>query len=65
MKQQSQTETSGNIEIFQGTEFAPTQEIEDSQELWELAKKWLLESWQADEVTAREDTAISLSSEAN
>ena len=65
LKQPSQTGTSVNIETFQGTEFAPTQEIEDSQELWELAKKWLLESWQADEVTAREDTAISLSSEAD
>ena len=44
---------------------APLQESEDSQELWELAKKRLLESWQADEVTAREDTAISLPDEAD
>ena len=65
MKQPSQTGTSVNIETFQGTEFAPTQEIEDSQELWELAKKRLLESWQADEVTAREDTAASLPDEAD
>jgi hypothetical protein len=44
---------------------APLQESEDSQELWELAKKRLLESWQADEVTAREDTATSLPDEAD
>jgi len=44
---------------------APNQESEDSQELWELAKKRLLESWQADEVTAREDTATSSEGEAD
>jgi hypothetical protein len=56
MKQLSQTETPVNIETFKATELAPNQESEDSQELWELANKRLLESWQTDEVTAREDT---------
>jgi hypothetical protein len=44
---------------------APNQESEDSQELWELAKKRLLKSWQTDEATAREDTATSLPDEAS
>ena len=51
-----QPEISVNIETSQATELAPHQESEDSQELWELAKKRLLESWQTAEVTAREDT---------
>jgi hypothetical protein len=55
-KQLSQTETPVNSETSQATELAPNPESEDSQELWELAKKRLLESWQTDEVTAREDT---------
>jgi hypothetical protein len=59
------TETSVNSEKIQTTEEAANQEIEDSQELWELAKKRLLESWQADEVTAREDTAASPPDEAD
>ena len=63
--QPSQTKTSVNIETSQATELAPNQESEDSQELWELAKKRLLESWQADEVTAREDTATSSEGEAD
>jgi hypothetical protein len=42
-----------------------SEESEDSQELWELAKKRLLESWKADEVTAREDTAASPPDEAD
>jgi len=63
--QPSQTETSVNIETSQATELAPNQESEDSQELWELAKKRLLESWQADEVTVREDTATSSEGEAD
>jgi len=54
-----------NTEITQATELAPNQESEDSQELWELAKKRLLESWQTDEVTAREDTGTSLPDEAD
>ncbi|MEP6519571.1 hypothetical protein NDI35_26015 [Microcoleus vaginatus FACHB-2002] len=61
----STTETSVNSETSQATELATNQESEDSQELWELAKKRLLESWQADEVTAREDTATSSEGEAN
>jgi hypothetical protein len=44
---------------------APNQESEDSQELWELAKKRLQKSWQTDEATAREDTATSLPDEAD
>jgi len=63
--QASQPETSVNTETTPATELAPNQESEDSQELWELAKKRLLESWQADEVTAREDTATSLPDEAD
>jgi hypothetical protein len=63
--QLSKTETSVNSETSQATELAPLQESEDSQELWELAKKRLLESWQADEVTAREDTAASSGGEAD
>jgi hypothetical protein len=59
------TETPVNNETSQATELAPNQESEDSQELWELAKKRLLESWQADEVTAREDTAASSEGEAD
>jgi hypothetical protein len=59
------TEISVNTDTTQATELAANQEIEDSQELWELAKKRLLESWQADEVTAREDTAASLPDEAD
>jgi hypothetical protein len=58
-QQPSKTETSVNSEITQATELTPLQESEDSQELWELAKKRLLESWQVDEVTAQEDTATS------
>ncbi|MEG3909651.1 hypothetical protein QT976_17175 [Microcoleus sp. w2-18aC6] len=61
----SQPETSVNSETSQATELAPNQESEDSQELWELAKKRLLESWQSDEVTAREDTATSSEGEAD
>ncbi|MEG5056058.1 MULTISPECIES: hypothetical protein [unclassified Microcoleus] len=64
-KHSSTTETPVNIETSQATDLAPNQEAEDSQELWELAKKRLLESWQADEVTAREDTATSLPDEAD
>jgi hypothetical protein len=64
-KRSSTTETSVNSEKIQTTEVAANQEIEDSQELWELAKKRLLESWNADEVTAREDTAASLPDEAD
>ena len=63
--QPSKTETSVNNETAQTTELTPLQECEDSQELWELAKKRLLESWQADEVTAREDTATSSEGEAD
>jgi hypothetical protein len=59
------TETSVNSETIQTTEVAANQEIEDTQELWELAKKRLLESWKADEVSAREDTAASLPDEAD
>ena len=59
------TETSANSEIIQTTELAAHQEIEDTQELWELAKKRLLESWKADEVTARENTAASPPNEAD
>ena len=59
------TETSVNNETIQTTELAANQEIEDTQELWELAKKRLLESWKAHEVTAREDTAASLPDEAD
>ena len=62
--QPSQLETPANTETSQAIELAPLQESEDSQELWELAKKRLLESWQADEVTAREDTATSSGGEA-
>ena len=63
--QRFKTETSVNTEITQATELAPNQESEDSQKLWELAKKRLLESWQTDEVTAREDTGTSLPDEAD
>jgi len=49
----------------QTTELATNQEIEDTQELWELAKKRLLESWQTDETTARENTATSSECEAD
>jgi len=63
--QPSQLETPVNTETTQATESVPNQESEDSQELWELAKKRLLESWQADEVTAREDTAASSGGEAD
>ena len=59
------TKTSVNSETAQTTESAANQESEDSQELWELAKKRLLESWQTDEVTAREYTAASLPDEAD
>jgi hypothetical protein len=62
------TKTSVNSETAQTTELAPnheSEESEDSQELWELAKKRLLESWKVDEVTAREDTAASLPDEAD
>jgi hypothetical protein len=61
----STTETSVNSETIQTTELVANQEIEDTQELWKLAKKRLLESWQADEITAREDTAASLPDEAD
>ena len=44
---------------------APNQGSEGSQELWELAKKRLLEFWNADEVTARENTAASPPNEAD
>jgi len=54
-----------NSETIQTTELAANQEIEDTQELWELAKKRLLESWKADEVTAREGTPASLPDEAD
>ena len=64
-KHSSTTETSVNNETAQTTEVAANQEIEDTEELWELAKKRLLESWKADEVTAREDTAASLPNEAD
>ncbi|MEG5236957.1 hypothetical protein [Microcoleus sp. AT9b-C3] len=64
-KRSSTTETSVNCETIQTTELPANQEIEDTQELWELAKKRLLESWQADEITARDDTAASSESEAN
>jgi hypothetical protein len=63
--QPSKTETSVNSDTTQATELAPNQESEDSQELWELAKNRLLESWQVDEVTAREDTATSSGGEAD
>ena len=59
------TEISINSETAQTTELAANQEIEDTQELWELAKKRLLESWKVDEVTAREDTATSPPNEAD
>jgi len=64
-KQPLQTGTAVNSETTQATELFSNQESEDSQELWELAKKRLLESWQADEVTAREDTATSSEGEAD
>ena len=60
-----QTETSVNSETTQTTELTANRESDDSQELWELAKKRLLESWQADEVTAHEDTAASSEGEAD
>ncbi|MEG3960332.1 hypothetical protein [Microcoleus sp. herbarium2] len=63
--QPSQPETSVNSETTPATELAPLQESEDSQELWELAKKRLLESWQTDDVTPREDTATSSEGEAD
>jgi hypothetical protein len=49
-KQLSKTETPVNTETIQTAEVAANQEIEDTQELWELAKKRLLESWKVDEV---------------
>jgi len=58
-------ETSVNSKTIKTTEEAANQEIEDTEELWELAKKRLLESWNADEVNAREDTAASLPDEAD
>jgi len=61
----STTETSVNSETIQTTELAANPEIEDTQELWELAKKRLLESWKVDQVTAREDTAASPPDEAD
>ncbi|MEG4916316.1 hypothetical protein [Microcoleus sp. B7-D4] len=64
-KHSSTTENLVNSETAQATELAPNQEIEDTQELWELAKKRLLESWQTDEITAREDTTTSLPDEAD
>jgi hypothetical protein len=64
-KHLSSTKNLVNSETAQTTESAANQEIEDSQELWELAKKRLLESWQTDEVTGREDTAASLPDEAD
>ncbi len=64
-QQRFKTETSVNTEITQATDLAPLQESEDSQELWELAKKRLLESWQVDQVTAQEDTATSSEGEAD
>ena len=64
-KHSSTTENLANSETAQTTEPAANQEIEDTQELWELAKKRLLESWKADEVTAREDTAASPPDEAD
>jgi len=63
-QQPFKTETSVNTEITQATELAPLQESEDSQELWELAKKRFLQSWQVDEVTAQENTATSSEGEA-
>ena len=65
MKQPSPTEIPVNIETFKATELAPNQESEASQELWELAKKRFLESWQTDEVTAPEATVTSLLGEAD
>jgi hypothetical protein len=64
-KPPSQIGTSVNTETVQTTELGTNQEIEDSQELWGLAKKRLLESWQTDEVTAREDTATPSEGEAD
>jgi hypothetical protein len=64
-KRSSTTENLVNSETAQTTELAANPEIEDTQELWELAKKRLLESWKADEGTAREDTAASLPDEAD
>jgi hypothetical protein len=64
-KHSSTTENFLKSETIQTTESAANQEIEDTQELWELAKKRLLESWQADEITAREDTAASSGGEAD
>jgi hypothetical protein len=64
-KHSSTTETPVNSETSQATELATNQESEDSQELWKLAKKRLLESWQTDEITAQEDTTTSLSDEAH
>lgn len=59
------TENLVNSETAQTTESAANQETEDTQELWELAKKRLLESWNVDEVTAPEDTAASPPNEAD
>jgi hypothetical protein len=64
-QQQFKTETSVNTEITRATELTPLQESENSQELWELAKKRLLESWQVDQVTAQENTATSSEGEAD
>jgi hypothetical protein len=64
-KHSSTTETPVNSETSQATELATNQESEDSQELWKLAKKRLLQSWQTDEITAQEDTTTSLSDEAH
>ncbi|WP_293356146.1 MULTISPECIES: hypothetical protein [unclassified Microcoleus] len=67
-KPPSQTETSVNAETVQTTELATPQEIEESQKLWELAKKRLIESWNEDlnagEVTAPDDTFTSSPNEA-
>jgi hypothetical protein len=58
------TEKPVNPETIQTTELTANQASDDSQELWELAKKRLQETWNAGEVTARSDTATSPESEA-
>jgi hypothetical protein len=58
------TEKPVNPETTQTIEFTANQAPDDSQELWELAKKRLQETWNADAATAREDTATSSESEA-
>lgn len=63
-KPPSQIGTSVNAETVQTTELAANQEIENSEELWELAKKRLLESWNVDEVTTRNEDATSSEGEA-